>query len=192
MQNTLYGTLPLRLNRGCTARPGRRTYAEPQPRAALAGPPDRSGHRHDLEPRPRAKLKLISGLLRPRSSGRLHSHREHKDLDGGEKVLGLERCGRASTRHEPMYSSSVTIVESSVMSGSAQPAQEAAMQRGVSTQDGKGVRAGREAHARSHPAGKPGSKVRRRGRRAHHHALEAAMRRSRATVAHEPTPASFP
>ena len=98
--------------------------AEPQLLAALAGPPDHPGHRHGLERWPRANSQPRAGLPRPASSssGSWRSHREHEDLDGGEKVLDLERRGRESICQEPMSLGSVTIIDNSVMSDTVQPA----------------------------------------------------------------------
>ena len=71
---------------------------------------------------------------------------------------------RETRRQEPIFLSSVTrssTTQSYRTRRSLRMGQQ--IQRGVRMQGGKGVRAGREAYARFHPAGKPGSKKRRRG-----------------------------
>ena len=160
MQNKLYRTAT---PKACSESAPLAGGAEPQLLARLAGPPKPPGHRHGLEPWPRPKSQPRAGLPQPSGSGRLRSCPEHEDLDGVEEVLGLKRRGRARARQNSMFSCSITIVDIFVMSDSVQPAQEGANKRGVRMQGEEGVRAGREAYARFHPAGKPGSKKRRRG-----------------------------
>ena len=160
MQNKLYRTAT---PKACSESAPLAGGAEPQLLARLAGPPERPGHRRGLEPWPRTKPQPRAALPRLKSSGRLRSCPEHEDLDGVEEVLGLKRRGRARARQNSMFSCSITIVDIFVMSDSVQPAQEGANKRGVRMQGEEGVRAGREAYARFHPAGKPGSKKRRRG-----------------------------
>ena len=161
MQNKLYRTAT---PKACFESAAIAGGAEPQLRAPLAGPPDHPGHRHRLEPWPRARHLPTSALPRPAGCGSLRSRREHEDLDGGEEVLGPERCGRASTGQEPMFSCSVTIIESLIMSDSVQPVQgRADTARREFARGGRGAgMASRDAQF--HPAGKPDSAVRTRGR----------------------------
>ena len=150
--------------------------AEPQLLAALAGPPDHPGHRHGLERWPRANSQPRAGLPRPASSssGSWRSHREHEDLDGGEKVLDLERRGRESICQEPMSLGSVTIIDNSVMSDTVQPAYRQANAARREYASG-GRSAGGARSARAFPpgwqAGQRSADARAEG--AHHHVLEA-------------------
>ena len=74
--------------------------------------------------------------------------------DAAEEVEVRSRCSRAPSPPSRAWSYRTRC--------SLRMGQQ--IQRGVSTRGGEGVRAGREAYARFHPAGKPDSAVRARGR----------------------------